>query len=170
MPNFYQTAIQDSLMRRSGFIGLTIALTIQAVIFYYLERLRKENCECALTGDYRVLRALVLFLIAYNVVFFILLLLIQSGWMPVPISTIALMLSIIGPIISIVNLVFMILSLKYILHLYKIACQCADNSFRLLYLIYVVFVLGMIAIAVLMLFFSVILALSIAASYKKSGK
>lgn len=166
----YQSTIQQSLLRRSAFIGLAIALTIQALIFYYLERLRKERCECALTGDYRALRALVLFLMSYNAAIFILLLLVQSGWMPIPLATTAAMLSILAPIISIINLIFMILSLKYIINLYKISCQCADNGLRLLYLIYVVFFLGMLAISVLMLFFTIIFVVSMSAGYKKNAK
>jgi len=164
--NFYQTAVQQSLMRRSAFIGVIIALTIQALILYYLERLRKEKCECALTKEYSILRTLILIIISYNVLIFLLLLLIQSGWLAMSLATTAAILSVVGPIMTIINLIFMILSLKYILTLYKVSCQCSDNGFRLMYLIYVVFSLGMLALGILMFLFVIVLALSIAANYK----
>jgi hypothetical protein len=114
-----------------------IHLGFLGAILYYFQRLQREKCECALTNDYKVLRGILLFLLAYNILTFILIVLIYAGVIQsLGVGSKTFLLSAIGFSVLIVDLVFYILSIRYIRGLYQNACKCSDNGYRLVYFIY----------------------------------
>jgi hypothetical protein len=135
-------------------ITIVIQLGFLGAIWYYLRRLEKEKCECAFTNDYKILSKLIYVPLSWTILVGLVVLLMTVGVVKSIPGTAAV--GILYTIVAILNLIFLIISMKYLVGLYKSACACSDNSLRLVYIIYVAFVLGMLALMVLLFFFMIL--------------
>jgi hypothetical protein len=150
-----------------AFFLATIHLMFLSLILYYFQRLKTENCECALTPEYNTLRKILLFLVAYNAFAIIIMIVISAGFLKTPTGSplYTTIIGIIGFSIILIDFIFYVLSIRYIRHLYNIACKCSDNGYRLMYLIYSIFRLVIVSFVLLMIF---ILILTIIVLLSKS--
>lgn len=146
----------NRLHRTSTLVIQIIALTFLSLIYYYLQRLEKENCECALTPQYATLRRLNIVMLSLVGFMTAVTIVMQFVYHQKPSTAVLLILYGIALVTTIIDIVFLIVSLRYIAQLYKIACQCSDNGMRLTYLIYVIIRLALVAISIvfiILLFF-----------------
>lgn len=147
----------------------TIVFAFVVLIYYYLKRLETEKCECAMTKDYVTLRRLVV-VVMFLMAFFILLALVfQYIYKNQPSDPIMAAIYILAFAMGILDLVFLIISLRYIIRLYKTACECSDNGMRLTYMIYVIVRLALIAFIVIGVLIAIITMLILIASFKSSS-
>lgn len=148
----------------------SILLAFVVFIYYYLKRLETEKCECAMTPDYVTLRRLVV-IVMFLMAFFVLLsLVLQYMYKNKPSNPILTAIYILAFAMGIIDLVFLIISLRYIVRLYKIACECSDNGMRLTYMIYVIVRLALIAFVVIAILFALIMLLAVIASVSASSR
>jgi hypothetical protein len=109
-------------------LGL-VQLGFLSIIAYYLHQLKKVACECALTKPYQVLYHTIWVLIGVRV--FLLAVELNANDMKRTLMPLIVF-------ISLINLVFFITSIYFIIYLYKINCECSKNAFQLIYLIYAI--------------------------------
>jgi hypothetical protein len=148
----------------------SIFLAFVVFIYYYLKRLETEKCECAMTDDYVTLRRLVV-IVMFLLAFFILLSIVfQYIYKNQPSAPILTVIYILAFATGILDLVFLIISLRYIVRLYKIACECSDNGMRLTYMIYVIVRIALIAFVVIAVLFALIMLLAVIASVSASSR
>ena len=158
----------NRLHRPSTLVIQLIAVTFLALIFYYLQRLEKEKCECALTPQYKVLRRLNIVVLALVAFLTTITIILQFVYLQKPSATILTILYIVAFVTSIIDIVFLILSMRYVIHLYKIACTCSDGGMRLTYLIYSIVRLALFAFSILIILLLVIFLVTLYLATKKT--
>ena len=137
-----------------GMIVMSIHLVFLSIIYYYFQQMEKTQCVCALTPDYKLLKNVNIALLVYVV--FALVVMLLTRWtgviLPAPIRVLFAILKL---AMFVLVVIFLILSLKYLLRLYKSPCACSEKPTRITYLFYVL--LRLIWIAMSILFFIVFL-------------
>jgi cytochrome b561 len=121
-----------------------------------------------MTNDYITLRRLVVIVMSLVAFFILLSILLQYVYKNQPSAPILTTLYILMFATGVLDLVFLIISLRYILRLYKIACQCSDNGMRLTYMIYVIARLALIVFIVIGVVFIVLGVLIVLARISKT--
>ena len=164
-------AYYTTLHRTSTLIAQLIGIGFLSVIYHYLKRLQEEKCECALTPEYITLRRMIIVVLSLVVFLTTVTIILQFVYLSRPSNIILISLYIIAVVTTIIQIVFSIISLRYILHLYKISCKCSDNGMRIVYLIYTIFRLIIVTFSILVIIFIVLILMYvyIATSKTKSA-
>lgn len=144
------------------FSGIHIALF--ASILYFLQKLKTENCECALIEPYDKLYKATIVFLCFRIVMFILDIALRFKLQNIMVNSrpvILYSLATFSILMLIAYFIYFIYSIKYINQLYILSCKCSDNSWRLVYYIYSIYTVIMLSLFFLVLFIAIVLLINL---------